>query len=403
MKIGIAVTTYNRNGTLDNTIKKIKEFIPKGAELVIVDDGSISPPKNATFTFEKNQGTPVAKNKCLELLYNKGCTDFFLFDSDCFPIVKGWEKPYLESNEPHLNLTFKYSSIQKNGVRVCENPNGCMMYIRRAVLDKVGGFDTDFKYYGYWHAAFSNRAYNAGLTSSPFMDVIGSRSLFKSLDEKKEVQTSRPYRGQFLRENKKLYNTQLEKKDSRFIPFQEKPKISYSNPFATDKNIGRAYNEFCESVPDGNWICLQDGDIAFLTPDWGKQIEDVVRTRGRDFSLIGCVTNRLGRPIQLAPGVDYNNHDMEYHYKKTKEISKENYGKVEDITKKRYIAGMLMLFPKTTWNRVKFSENNPAFDDAFSTGVTKFGGKLGLMTGFYVYHWYRGFSKDPKRDRAHLL
>ncbi|HET8838039.1 MAG TPA: glycosyltransferase family A protein [Flavobacteriaceae bacterium] len=403
MKIGIGVTTYNRNGTLDNTIKKIKEYLPEGAELVIVDDGSISPPKNATFIFEKNQGTPIAKNKCLELLYNAGCTDLFLFDSDCYPMVKGWEKPYLESKEPHLNFTFKYSSIQKNGVRVCENPNGCMMYIRREVLEKVGGFDTDFKYYGYWHAAFSNRVYHAGLTSYPFMDVIESRRLFVSLDEKKTVRTSRPDRGKYLRKNKALYDFQLSVEDSRFIDFKSKSKISYSNPFSTEKNIGRAYNEFCESVPDGNWICLQDGDIIYLTPDWGVQIEQAINAYGNKFSLIGCLTNRLGRAIQLADGVDYNNHDMKYHHKIARQIAKENFGKVEDITKKRYIAGMFMLFPKTTWEKHKFSENDAAFDDTFSKAIIKGGGKLGLMTGLYVYHSYRIWSDTPRHDRKHLL
>lgn len=403
MKIGIGVTTYNRPGTLETTIKKIKEFLPKGAELVIVDDGSTNPPKSATYSFEKNQGTPVAKNKCLELLYNAGCTDFFLFDSDCYPVVEGWEKPYLESKEPHLNFTFKYPSIQKDGVRVCENPNGCMMYIRREVLDKVGGFDTDFKYYGYWHGAFSNRVYHAGLTSYPFMDVIGSKSLFVSLDQKKTVRTSRPDRGKFLNANKALYDFQLSIKDSRFINFKSSTKIHYSNPFSTEKNIGKAYNEFCENVPDGDWICLQDGDMMYLTPDWGAQIEQVVNTYGNRFDLIGCITNRLGRSIQLAEGVDYNNHDMKYHYKIAQKISQDNFGKVEDITKKRYIAGMFMLFPKTTWQKNKFPENDPAFDDAFSKSITKAGGKLGLMTGLYVYHAYRIWSDAPRHDRKHLI
>jgi hypothetical protein len=53
----------------------------------------------------------------------------------------------------------------------------------------------------------------------------------------------------------------------------EKPlKIFYSNPFDLDKNIGKAYNEYLASINanDDDWIVLQDGDILYLTPDWGK-------------------------------------------------------------------------------------------------------------------------------------
>lgn len=218
MKIGIAVTHYNRNEVLDLTITNIKKFLPENTELIVVDDGSRTPSPHTTFRFEKNQGTPIAKNKCLEILYNSGCEHFFLFDSDCYPIVKGWEKPYIESGVAHLNFTFKYSSKEVDGIRVCENPNGCMMYIRRDVLDKVGGFDTGFKFYGYWHGAFSNRVHNAGLTSFPFMDVIGSEKLFVSMDEKGTVKTSRPDRGRYLTKNKRRYNEKINSKE--YIEFR---------------------------------------------------------------------------------------------------------------------------------------------------------------------------------------
>lgn len=205
MKIGIGITTYNRNAVLDATLLKITQFLPTEAEVVVVDDGSATPHPKATYRFETNQGTPIAKNKCLELLYNLGCEHFFLFDSDCYPLQPDWEKPYIASVERHLNFTFKYSFEIINGHKVHSNPNGCMMYIHRSVLDVVGGFDVGFKFYGYWHGAFSNRVFNAGLTSAPFMDVVGSEKLFISMDEKRAVKTSRPDRGNFLPHNKKRY------------------------------------------------------------------------------------------------------------------------------------------------------------------------------------------------------
>lgn len=183
----------------------------------------------------------------------------------------------------------------------------------------------------------------------------------------------------------------------------DKTQIIYSNPYSTEKNIGKALNEFCELVPENAWICLQDGDIMYLTPDWGRQIAEVIERHGNDFDLFGCVTNRLGRTIQRAPEVDYNNHDIKYHYEIAVKLRDANYCEVKDITSTRYIAGMFMLFRKSLWNRIKFQENTPFFDDHFSHSVIQQGGRLGLMTGLYIYHLYRIWSDTPSKDRTHLL
>lgn len=398
--VGIGVTTFNRNLIAKRNIGKIKSLTKSDYKLIVVDDGSDKPFHGATFRFNENQGAPIAKNKCLELLQD--CEHIFLFDDDTYPTKEGWEKAYIDSGVKHLNYSFKYAYEVVDGVRHLKNPNGCMMYIHKSVIDKVGGFDTGFKKYGYWHGAFSNRVYNVGLIPHPFIDIVDSEKYLFCLDQKKSThRTATVNRGRYLSDNKKRY---FEKIDStEYIDFMniEPPKIWYSNPFNTDKNIGKALNEFCELVPDGDWICLQDGDMMYLTPDWGKQIEDVVKSVGDTYGLIGCVTNRLGRNIQRVGDMD-DNHDILYHYEIAKDIKESNYGVVEDITNKRYVAGMLMLFPKKVWSDVKFPENNIAFDDAFSKAVTRKGYKLGLMRGLYVYHFYRAWSTNPKTSRAHL-
>ena len=77
--------------------------------------------------------------------------------------------------------------------------------------------------------------------------------------------------------------------------------IIYSNPFRSDKNIGKAYNDFikCLNVPDDTWIVLQDGDITYLTDDWGKRIEESLALDGEKFGLVGCRTNRIKQTYQL--------------------------------------------------------------------------------------------------------
>lgn len=400
MSIGIGIANFNRNEVFYQTLEQIKKYAPKGAKIVVVDDGSAIPIKDADFRFDKNLGTPTAKNKCLQLL--EDCEHIFLFDSDLRPIKKGWEKPYINSQEPHLNFTFRYDSFEWNGHKVCNHPNGCMMYINNSALKKVGGFDTDFERYGYWHGSFSCRVYNAGLTSFPFMDVIGSEKYFDSLDEKKTVQSATPNKGKYLAKNKKRYQ---EKNESfEFIPYKKETdfKVWYSNPFSTEKNIGKAYNDFCALIPDEDWIAIQDGDAMYLTSDWGVQIKEIIKQHGNDFDLIGCVTNRLGRPIQLAEGVEYDNFDIKYHYQKAIEL-KGKYGtQVEDITNRKYIAGLLMIFPKRVWNKIKFQENCIYFDDQFSKAVAKSGGRLGLAKGLYMFHFYRGWADNPRESKEHL-
>lgn len=350
--IGIGITVYNRLDVFGRTLSQIQQYAPEGAKIVVVDDGSTRPVPGATYRFKKNAGTPTAKNKCLELLDD--CEHIFLFDDDCYPVVHDWWKPYVESPELHLNFTFKYNKEVVNGHAVCENPNGCMMYFHNKVLDVVGGFDTGFKMYGYWHGAMSLRVYNAGLTSHPFMDVAGSEKLFVSMDKQKTVRTSRPDRGKYLAANKKRYDEKLGSKE--YISYKSALKIWYSNPYSAEKNIGKALNEFCELVPENDWICLQDGDMLYLTPDWGKQIEDVIRKHGDNYSLFGCVTNRLGRKAQRHEGTFSNNHDIKHHFEIAQKLRDEHWAEVEDITRQRYVAGLFMLFPKKLWLKHKFKE-----------------------------------------------
>lgn len=179
------------------------------------------------------------------------------------------------------------------------------------------------------------------------------------------------------------------------------PKIHFITPCSVDKNFGRAINEQVAIIPDGDWACVMDGDTLFLTPNWVRHVYDVVAKHGDRFGLMGCMTNRLRRSIQRVGEMD-NNHDMMRHYGIAKELEAARWAEVEDITRKKFIAGMFMLFPKTVWHKAKFKERNVAFDDAFSLDVIAAGYKIGLMRGLYVYHFYRGWSDSPERDKKHL-
>lgn len=161
-------------------------------------------------------------------------------------------------------------------------------------------------------------------------------------------------------------------------------------------NIGGAINAFCNLVPDDDWICIRDQD-TLMFPGSGDLIESIVQ-ENRDYSLIGCMTNRLRAPYQCYEGRASDNSDIIYHKKIADELSKCG-PLVTEI--KGHIAGMFMLFPKSVWNKIKFHENTLYFDRRFSDDVKKSRGKIGIAQGLYLFHYYR-LDKDIN-NIDHLL
>lgn len=168
--IGIGITTYGNRQT--PALDMIRKFTPD-AKIVTVNQ----------------KGIAKAKNMCLALLDD--CEYIFLFDDDCYPKVENWFMPYINSGEPHLSYTFGRKILKKSeSLTEYELPCGCMLYINRKCLDVVGGFDTDFEGYSYEHVNYSDRVYNAGLTSGKYLDVAGSDKLIHSMDQHREIKSS---------------------------------------------------------------------------------------------------------------------------------------------------------------------------------------------------------------------
>ncbi len=178
--IGVGVTTYNRPGLLEQTLRRIRAHTPPEVPIVVVDDGSDTPSPHATFRFPENRGIAAAKNKCLELLADLGVEHLFLFDSDTYPITDdGWWRPYVDSPEPHLMHQFARGpahwaihEIHRDDHLVAyDRPRGCMLYVHRSVLDVVGGMHVAWGKHGGEHGDWSSRIHRAGLTAHPYADV----------------------------------------------------------------------------------------------------------------------------------------------------------------------------------------------------------------------------------------
>lgn len=211
MKTAICITTFNRPEILLRGLVEQWKFLPAGAKIFVVDDGSTEKADMSGFPaieyveLPENVGIATAKNKCLELADEWGADHIFLFDSDTWPRKQGWEVPYIVSSEPHMMYIFtQFATAGKNGHNLSDcveiyrdskkvaysHVRGCMLYLDRRVLDVVGGFDERYGKAMFEHTDFSNRIHNAGLTSFRVMDVPDSQSLIYSMDEYREAPSS---------------------------------------------------------------------------------------------------------------------------------------------------------------------------------------------------------------------
>lgn len=176
--------------------------------------------------------------------------------------------------------------------------------------------------------------------------------------------------------------------------------VWYSTPYATDGNIGRAYNEFCETVPGENeWIVLRDGDCLFPTPSWGRQVEEVLKNHGDKYAIFGAVTNRIKGKHQQVDGM-FDEMDFRRLVEKGFELEKEKWAQVREVN--QGVAGFFMAFRKSTWKRTPFREREKTFDTLFCKDVRRAGGSIAVMEGLFLIHSYRAWSDTPLSDIKHL-
>lgn len=159
-KVGIGITSYNRPEMLDKCLKHIYDYSASHQLYVAVD------------TNEDRKGVAYRKNECLIALQN--CDHIFLFDDDAWPIDKGWEEFFINSQENHLlylndklhsyyDSEIKYKDKGKEGVndavvlRYYKDCGGVFMYITKEALSKVGAFNEEFDTWGFEHAEWSIR------------------------------------------------------------------------------------------------------------------------------------------------------------------------------------------------------------------------------------------------------
>lgn len=200
--IGVAISTRNRSDMFRDTFDRWRKHMPTDSILVVVDDASDNPNDLADFQFAANAGIPATKNKCLELLMAAGAEHLFLADDDTYPTSDDWWKPYVDGCEPHYQYSWSRFAVDNVRVpdmtRIYASPDltgwswsmGCLLYVTREVVDRVGGMRPEFGLGLEEHAEFSQRIHNAGFTTFVHQDHPDMAAHIHAGDEHYETKRS---------------------------------------------------------------------------------------------------------------------------------------------------------------------------------------------------------------------
>lgn len=186
MRIGIGVTTYNRTQHLELWSEQLNKCCNMNTFLLYKGNGanyytSVADKNYAVYVAhdtENRKGIAYRKNECLRAL--KDCDYIFLFDDDTLPIKEGWAEFFIEASKASGQQHFQYlretQSIKCThgedtivndtitSIKCYTNTSGCLMFMTKECIEKVGAYNVGYGIYGFEHADYSRRIHRAGLT-----------------------------------------------------------------------------------------------------------------------------------------------------------------------------------------------------------------------------------------------
>ena len=162
-------------------------------------------------------------------------------------------------------------------------------------------------------------------------------------------------------------------------------------PYDVDKNLGRAYNSCMDLLQPDDWGIFVDHDTLFTQADWGRDLRRVIE-ENPEYGLFTGVTNRIGNDMQLAAGVDSENHDISYHMEIGREHAEIREHEVIPYEANRQpMSGFLIIIQKKVWDLIGgakdgfYGVDNDIHNKCRANGI-----ESGIIRSLYLYHWYRG-------------
>lgn len=160
-------------------------------------------------------------------------------------------------------------------------------------------------------------------------------------------------------------------------------------PFASDMNLGRAYNEAMALIPEDAWAVLLDHDMLLTTRSWFRQFEEAIAFLPKAGAFV-AVTNRIDAKWQRAQESDRENHDIGYHTAVGLERLKKR--SLLDISCTKGFGGVCFALSKSAWREAGgFADGLLCVDHSIHFGLQRIGRPVYLIEGLYVYHRRRAF------------
>lgn len=177
--------------------------------------------------------------------------------------------------------------------------------------------------------------------------------------------------------------------------------VHIRTPYSLVKNIGQTYNQEFAMCPDSDALCFIDGDMMFLTPDFGHIIHKYVNMYPD--SVLTCYTNRT-HSLSKEQQHTCTSTSVEDCIKQAMYMRMDR--SVTEVT--GVVSMLLQVIPKHIWQLHPFSERNVyrpdetnmlGCDSEWTNRIRKAGVKILRMNGVLCYHQYRLLSNS----KEHLL
>lgn len=160
--------------TVDNTIEVTAEVVAllRGYEVTIVRVGQ--PVGGAPY--KGRCGVAANKNTGLEALMDAGLEHLFLSDDDTWPKCARAIYDHIDTPLAHSMLGWGAHRRPHKTTNYCAWawPRGAVLYVRREVVEKIGGMIEAFGQGGHEHVEWSRRIHQAGLTPVPFGSPVSN-------------------------------------------------------------------------------------------------------------------------------------------------------------------------------------------------------------------------------------
>lgn len=159
----------------------------------------------------------------------------------------------------------------------------------------------------------------------------------------------------------------------------------FVTPYRSDRNLGKCYNDIMRMSDET--VCFTDGDVMFLTSDFGHLIEDYHQRFPN--AVLTCRTNRIHPLSKQLDGKMDEKCDVRELLKKAEE--RKHLRTVTEIKPGEGLSGVLMVVPKSVWLKVPFKETGECLgvDSQFRIDLHNAGVKTYIMDGVLVFHSYR--------------